>query len=1449
MQEANTPHIENEQSVVNTEVQQPTRKAKVRKAFAIIAIVLGMLLLLLGGLVGVLHIKRVQTFIVGKVTDKLSAELNVDASISAFHYRPLSHLVLDSIYLSDQQRDTLAFIEQLQLEFDPLALLEQQINIQQLRLQNPYINLHSTSDSTLNIQFLIDTFKRDSVNFPFRLNIDHLALEQTRVRYNELLVDQLDLALALPVLSMDSLNLQLHSLHLRAQVDRLDACFEADIHGDLDSIFAQNLQLVFREQRIVAGDIAVYHPTKLDSLYIDADCKDLYCNNDLLQDLLSQLQMKPVKLPALVKNLGHVHYRGDVRGRLEELTLHGDFTTRLGAVKVNGDLHIDTTLQDIDFCGHVSTRKFQLGRMLDQPDLGIIAFHAHVDGEIDSTQLTHCVADADIQRFEYKGYTYKQIHLDGELLQEEVNGSLSIDDDNIRLDITGLADWSEEDTRMDLTLKLADFQPATLNLIDQYPTLQLGATTYISLYTSGKKEEMLDNLTGYVIIDTLHIENGGDQTTMEQFKLLIDSELKNGLPIHQLRVQSDFLTANLSGAFRYQTLPATIQQLLHNYLPTLVEAPKEKRTDTNNLNFYAYFRGLDSLTQVLDLGVEIPSFPTIKGYIHEQTQQIGLQAYIPNINTSGAKMENITISLDNQNEELDLSVYVLNHLPKDNPTTAKLGDVKATINLTAQNDNIDLSVELGNTDSVRNEGIISISSKISKYLDKPKFDIEVLPSDIILNDSAWNISQAHISYALADQAMDIDHFSLSTDYQLITADGRASKLATDSINVVLNNINLDYILSYTEASKAISIMGPVTGKATVYSVFSELMLEAQAYIPNGGLNGVYLGDVTAEAKLDRENNNILIYGQIVDSTQHMVAEVNGKVIPATKWWGLDIACDSVDINFIDFWTKGLIENPQGRAYGHVKVEGLNRYVWVTGAALAKDAHITVPQIGVTFSLTDSIFLDSTAIRFPDITVYDQYGNSGTFSGAVYHEYFLDIRFDLWARANNMLVMDLPANQQSLFYGKVFGTGDVHIYGDEKDCQIDVNARTEANTKFFLNINSASQATSSNFIKFVQPDTTSNYLLSLLKPKEKKVKTNKPESRMRLSLQGEVTPQAEINIKLGADDGIRGKGEGNLKLVYEYPSENVQMQGTYTLQSGQFAYSLGNIVRRNFTIREGSRITWDSDPLAPTLDITGHYHTTASLRDLFGSESSQIATDRNSVPVNCVLRMTDQLFNPILNFAIELPQSDESVQSQVNSMINTDEMLMRQVIYLLVFNRFYTPDYLQNTQNVGLNETYSLLSSTITGQINSWLSKLTDIFTMGFNFRTDGEGETASQEYEANFQIHPINQLVINGNFGYRYNDLSNRPFFGDLDIEYLLTENGKLRAKAFTHTVDKYSLRQANTVQGVGFVFKHDFNLGKANKVVSTKEDKKSQKDTETLSKKEKKAKKEKAKKEKNQKN
>ena len=255
-----------------------------------------------------------------------------------------------------------------------------------------------------------------------------------------------------------------------------------------------------------------------------------------------------------------------------------------------------------------------------------------------------------------------------------------------------------------------------------------------------------------------------------------------------------------------------------------------------------------------------------------------------------------------------------------------------------------------------------------------------------------------------------------------------------------------------------------------------------------------------------------------------------------------------------------------------------------------------------------------------------------------------------------------------------------------------------------------------------------------------------------------------------------------------------------------SYTVANVIRKEFTIGEGATISFSGDPSNPQLDVTAKYRVTANLKDLFGEDIDQLATSRTNIPVLTCIHMTGPLNNPILTFSLEFPTSDQAIQQQVRQVINTDEMMMRQVIYLLVFGRFFTPENMTQTQSSTLNSTYSLLSSTVTSQINAWLSKLTNIFTMGVAIRTEGEGAGASQEYEAQFHLQPVDRLIINGNVGYRYNDISNQPFFGDLDVEVLLTEDGQWRLKGYTHTVDKYSLREASTIQGVGFQWKKDFN-------------------------------------------
>ena len=314
-------------------------------------------------------------------------------------------------------------------------------------------------------------------------------------------------------------------------------------------------------------------------------------------------------------------------------------------------------------------------------------------------------------------------------------------------------------------------------------------------------------------------------------------------------------------------------------------------------------------------------------------------------------------------------------------------------------------------------------------------------------------------------------------------------------------------------------------------------------------------------------------------------------------------------------------------------------------------------------------------------------------------------------------------------------------------------------------------------------------------------------RCLLKLNLDVNPQLLFQLVIGERNGdmIQGRGNGALRLTYDTKTGDVTLQGTYDIEQGTLSYTVANMIRREFTVGEGAKIVFSGDATNPQLDVTAKYRVTANLKDLFGEDIGQLATSRTSIPVLTCLHLTGFLNNPILSFSLEFPTSDQSIQQQVRQVINSDEMLMRQVIYLLVFGRFFTPDYMSNAQYATLNSTYSLLSSTVTGQINAWLSKLTNVLTVGVAIRTEGEGADSSQEYEAQFQLQPVDRLLINGNVGYRYNDVSNQPFFGDLDVEVLLTEDGQWRLKGYTHTVDKYSLRQASTIQGVGVVWKKDF--------------------------------------------
>ena len=236
------------------------------------------------------------------------------------------------------------------------------------------------------------------------------------------------------------------------------------------------------------------------------------------------------------------------------------------------------------------------------------------------------------------------------------------------------------------------------------------------------------------------------------------------------------------------------------------------------------------------------------------------------------------------------------------------------------------------------------------------------------------------------------------------------------------------------------------------------------------------------------------------------------------------------------------------------------------------------------------------------------------------------------------------------------------------------------------------------------------------------------------------------------------------------------------------------------------MSWSGNPVEPTININAYYQLSASLVDILDNATLSNAA-RNSVPVQCLLNLSGNMMQPTIKFDINLPNSDEDLNRALKNAISTDEMMNRQIIGLLLLGKFINPESYQNASTfISGNELFSVVSSTLSSQLNNWASQIFNNWNFGVNFRTSGEGDTRSNEYELNFLYTPNSRIVINGNVGYRDDNLSSTKFIGDFDLEYKLTKSGKLRAKAYTHTNNYKEFKKGLTTQGIGIVYKESFN-------------------------------------------
>jgi hypothetical protein len=1161
------------------------------------------------------------------------------------------------------------------------------------------------------------------------------------------------------------------------------------ISGRISSLRFQKMEIKYGKAFFLNADLDINGLPDIREAFIYGQINELNLPKTDVQDLVSELSNKPFVLPKEFDQLGMVKYKGNITGFLSNLVAYGNISTNMGSISTDILLKFENHLKDLSYNGTIKTSNFQLGRLLNNPQLGKIAFNLNTKGTKKERASLQGTITAKVPEFQFKSYSYRDIQFSGAYDGKGFDGKADVEDNNIHAHFNGVIDLSQKLPIFDFDLKMANTNLNALKLIDTYP----GA----SLSFNGKTNMVgnsLDNINGFVRFDSITFSNKGKTLNVDNIQLV--SRIQDNYT--HVNVASDYVNGSLSGNFKYSTIGKTINRIIQNYLPSLSTAGVTTgNQNPNHLDVDLTVENTNEISDVFGLGYKLEGISRLKGFIDEGTNRISISGSVPMLESNKRKLQNLTIYCENSKQQLQLTTRAL--------MLENFGNISLFMTASAAKDSVLAQFGWQNSHKVTNAGQINAITKFRKESNKTAASLSILPSEIIISDSIWTLHPCVVDFKV-DSTIQVHNFLFDNHKQFVHVNGIASKNQNEGLTVEMNDLNLEFLLSNLLKIKTITFGGNVTGKATLYSLLKQPIYEANLFVKNVSLNHKLIGDATLFSTWDKENSQVLASGTFVNDKNEKIAVVDGVYVPKNDSLDFMFDAHNLSVEFLDRYFESVVQNFKGYASGKIRMFGPSKILGFKGTAYIDKGQGFVKSLKTGYYFNDTVHLDRKTVEFRNVKIYDQERNQGQINAFMKHDgTFQNMTYDAYIAGRNIIGLNTHSGDNDYFFGKAYVNGTVHIFGDEKVANILVNAISQPKTKCYINMGSASTATDNSFINFTNKKVE-------VRKEEVIQKTTQSNFNVKINLQIDVTPDAEMELIVDPKGGdvITGKGNGSLRVEFDTFSD-VKLFGTYTIDNGYYLFTLQNLFRKEFKVNQGSTIAWTGDPFNAQVNINAVYPLTASLTDLI--DKSQLGNMRSSVPVNCVLKLTDNLMKPTINFDIDLPQSDEGVKQRVRNVITTDEMMSRQILYLLIFNKFYSADLAQNaplTAGLGTNEAFSFATSTVSAQLNNWMSKMlkTNSLSFGFDYRQT-DLQTGSSDVQAQINYQPNKRLILNGNVGYRNDNVNTstnaNKFIGDLDVEYFLTESGKLRFKAYNHTVDRYQLRAAKTTQGAGFLYKEDF--------------------------------------------
>ncbi|MFT4062545.1 MAG: translocation/assembly module TamB domain-containing protein [Edaphocola sp.] len=1102
-----------------------------------------------------------------------------------------------------------------------------------------------------------------------------------------------------------------------------------------------------------------------------------------------------------------VEVTGSFTGFISAFNAKANIRSGLGSIQADMDMRLPEKGIPA-YGGKITASSFALGALLHAESVGNLSGSFHLSGTGFDAPYNKSNIQGNIYQFDFNGYSYRNLSVDGLWASKKFAGKFAARDTNLVLDFDGSIDFSGKKPEFDFYSKIQ-----TINLKQlHFGSDNLSAKGETRLNFTG---DNIDNFIGKANI--YHLDILRDSTRLNIDSLTLTSAMTDD-GNKALQLVTNELTANVTGNFSLLDLPSSVQLFLGHYLPKYVAKPA-MANEAQVLNFEIKAGRPNDAISIFAKNITIDSGLYINGSMDMARQTLALNATVPSANIGGIKIDDIQISGNGNYEGFRLNT-------KANGLTLGSNDLVDTISLTADVFNDTAKFQLTST-SPANIGTANIQGLAVAV--KDSLLLRILPSRFFIGQSAWNIDEGN-KITFSKKFLGIEQLRLSSGLQeILINEGNSTKAAGDA-EIKISNIDVAPLHNLFP-DKDRTFDGRINGTAHISSILDSPQVDFDIATTNLTINKDTLGAlkingnyVPATSLLTLKNGSGLFYKEAraqVAGTYCFSNNVDENVHAGIEF-------QNARLNWLQPILSGYVHNLTGILNGKIQITGAAAKPVTSGLLKLDKAGITPDIIGVHYNI-DSATISVSGEQFDigKITITDDDGRQGILSGSISHKRLsnMSLRFNL--RSDNIKVVDLTQYQNANFYGDVKASVQLRLNGPANNLNLNIFAIPQKNSHLFIPISYTGDVGAYDYVHFKQHGTVAT-------------EVHEVQNKYNIRIDAVATPDLEATIILdpATGDQIWAKGSGNITL--EIPSEgDMKMNGNYVIDEGKYNFSFKQLqvlnYKRQFSINSNSAIKWNGDISDADLDVTAYTQVKTRLYDLIINEVDRIGLTPDEVRdakttqmVNVNMTMRGSLKKPEMRFRLDLAENRSvgTYAYQKLQRVNQDDKeLLNQVASLLLLDQFIPPEGISNTSAVAsgtINNMSELIGSAASSQVTNFANKILgmeDLY-VGLKYKNynlsdygTGIGYSNINRNEAGINLRKNflnNRLIVEVGGVYDWGLNSSQSvttnLAGDFRVQYLLTEDGRIRFNVFRTSNYDALFSQLIARQGVGLGYRKSFS-------------------------------------------